>query len=39
MSVFEIAVLYTDYCDDCYEKGIEPKDPEIWFKEEWSSIG
>jgi hypothetical protein len=28
----EIDAMYTDYCDDCYEIGVEPKTKEEWYK-------
>lgn len=30
---FEIEVMYTDYCYECYDNGIEPKSREEWYKD------
>ena len=33
LSSLEIAEMYTVYCMDCEEKGIEPKSEKEWYNE------
>ena len=33
MQTWEAEHWYDEYCDECEEKGIEPKDIETWWKE------
>lgn len=35
MSWLEWQVVYTDYCIECDEKGIEPLDFETWMNEDF----
>lgn len=34
MQIWEIEHEYDEYCDECKENGIEPKDMRTWWEEQ-----